>query len=140
MEQALSDATAWALRGWWRPADSGSATPTISVGYDTIDFGNSRDGVDNVAEGSGYFVGLMWYDMFQPDDRIGIAFGQPVKATRNTAGNTISEVDPFLWEAYYSFKVNDLMEITPAIFGGTDVKSDVNDDIFGAVLTTTFKF
>ena len=24
-----------------------------------------------------------------------------------------------LWEAYYSFKVNDSITITPAIFGGT---------------------
>ncbi len=32
------------------------------------------------------------------------------------------------------------MEVIPAIFGGTDVLTDAADDIFGAVLTTTFKF
>ena len=53
-----SDATAWALRGWWRPAETGTATPTISVCYDTIDFGNTHP--DNVSEGSGWFAGLMW--------------------------------------------------------------------------------
>jgi len=134
----VSDATAWALRAWWRPSETGTATPTISLAYDTIDFGTTH-GSDNVSEGSGYAVGLMWFDLFQPDDRIGVAFGQPVKATAVTSG-TLSEVDPFLWEAYYSFKINDSVELTPAIFGGTDVLADTNDDIFGAVLTSTFKF
>ena len=29
-----------------------------------------------------YFVGLTWQDMFQADDRIGFAFGQPHKKRR----------------------------------------------------------
>ena len=78
--------------------------------------------------------------MFQAEDRIGIAFGQPMKATKAESGTTLSEVDPFVWEAYYSFRPNDSIEITPAIYGGTDVLSDTADDIFGAMLTTTFKF
>ena len=46
-----------------------------------------------------------------------------------------------LWrEAYYSFKPNDSIEITPGIFGGSDAYADTEDDVFGAVLTTTFKF
>ena len=79
--------------------------------------------------------------MFQRDDRIGVGFGQPVKANSLTTG-TLSETDPFLWEAYYSFKINDSIEMTPAIFGGSDAVSVANtdDDFFGAVLTTTFKF
>ena len=26
------------LRGWWRPEESGTATPSISVGYDTTEY------------------------------------------------------------------------------------------------------
>ena len=78
--------------------------------------------------------------MFQPDDRIGIALGQPMKATKAASGATLSEVDPFLWEVYYSYRPNDSIEVTPAIFGGNDVEDSTADDIFGAVLTTTFKF
>ena len=77
--------------------------------------------------------------MVQADDRIGLAFGQPVKATKLSTG-TLSEVDPFLWEAYYSFKPNDSITVTPAIWGGTDVASSTTQDIFGAMLTTVFKF
>ena len=125
-----------ALRAWWRPQETGTATPSISVGYDTMNFSGRTD---NVSAASGYMVGLNWSDMIQPDDRIGVAIGQPIKATEKSSG-TLSEVDPFLWELYYSFRPNDSMEVTPAIFGGTDVLTDTADDIFGAVLTTTFKF
>ena len=131
-----SNSDSVALRAWWRPDETGTATPSISVGYDTMSFSGRSD----IAEGSGYFVGLNWADMFQPNDKIGLAFGQPMKATEAVAGATLSEVDPFLWELYYSFRPNDSIEITPAIFGGSDVEDTTADDIFGAVLTTTFKF
>ena len=63
-----------------------------------------------------------------------------MKATKAVTGATLSEVDPFLWELYYSFRPNDSIEVTPAIFGGSDILSDTNDDIYGAVVSTTFKF
>ena len=110
--------------------------PEISLGYDLINFDNHPL---NVSEGSGYFVGLGWQDTIQADDRIGIALGQPVKATSVSTG-TLSEVEPFLWEAYYSFKPNDSITVTPAVWGGTDVESSTDQDIFGAMLTTVFKF
>ena len=131
------DTTGIALRGWWRPEDEGSAVPSISVGFDTASF----DTTSGFKDGNGYSVALNWSDMFQADDTIGIAFGQPIKGTDHTDGVT-KDTDPFIWEAYYSFKPNDSIEITPGIFGGTDVNSvaNTNDDIFGAVLATTFKF
>ena len=73
-----ANADAYALRAYWRPEDSSTAMPEISVGYDVINFDNHPL---NVSEGSGYFVGLGWQDTIQADDRIGIALGQPVKAT-----------------------------------------------------------
>ena len=126
----------FALRAWWRPDGTGTSIPSISVGYDTMSF----EGRSDVSEASGYFVGLNWADMFQPDDKIGVALGQPIKATEAVDGATLSEVDPLLWEIYYSFRPNDSIEVTPAIFGGKDVQDTKDDDLFGAVLTTTFKF
>ena len=73
------------------------------------------------------------------DPRIGLAVTQPLKVTEVVGGGATGEVDPFLWEAYYSFRPNDSMEITPAVFGGSDV-TEAGEDLFGAVLTTTFKF
>ena len=138
---SLSDATAYAARAYWRPEESGSATPEISVGYDMISFdGNS--GANKVKEATSYFVGLGWPDMFQDSDYIGLGFGQPLKTTETVNGDTATDdgLDPFLWELTYSFKVNDSVTMIPAIFGGSDIQSSTDQDIFGAALTTKFKF
>ena len=78
--------------------------------------------------------------MFQADDRIGVAFGQP--QTRDDEDSS-----PFTWEAYYSFKPNDSTEVRPTIFGYTDATGDAAADgskapfdYTGVVLETTFKF
>ena len=124
-----------ALRAWWRPDDNASF-PSISVGYDHMEFSGRND----VTQGNGFFVGLNWADIFQPDDKIGLAFGQPMKATKAPAGVALNEVSPSLYELYYSFRPTDNIEVTPAIFGGSDVLADTDDDIFGAVVSTKFKF
>ena len=58
-----------------------------------------------------YFVGLNWQDIFNADDRIGFAFTQPLAATEVQGGGPTGEVDPQVWELYYSFRPNDSMEI-----------------------------
>ena len=130
MTGATGNSTNYGLRGYWRPENAGTATPEVSAGYDisVIDgAGSSED------ETTAWFAGLTWKDMFQADDKIGVAFGQPQK-------NESETVDPFAWEAYYSFKVNDSVTMTPALFGGTDRTGTAGDDVTGAVLETTFKF
>ena len=122
--------TAIGLRAWWRPESAGSATPSVSLGYDTTSYDDSTAATDT---STAWFAGLSWTDLFQADDKVGVAFGQP---TTNENNNN----DPFAYEAYYSFKANDSIEITPAIFGGSDRDGTAGDDIFGAVLQTTFKF
>ena len=136
------DADGWALRAWFRPDETGTAVPSVSVGYDTMSFDGTGTGKSNgYTEASGYSIALNWSDMFQADDTIGIAFGAPMSGTdAKTTAVKDAEVDPFLWEAYYSFRPNDSIEITPGIFGGTNVRDDKDDDLFGTILTTTFKF
>ena len=126
---ADNDSTNMGLRGWWRPESTGSAVPSISVGYDTSETGQSGN-----SNTTAYFVGLTWQDMINADDRIGIAIGQPQKHEDDT-------VDPFLYEVYYDYKVNDSVTVTPAIFGGTSKNvSGTKVDTMGYVLNTTFKF
>ena len=128
--------TGYALRAWFRPDETGTAAPSVSIGFDTMDLDQASSGYDNA---SGYSVAFNWSDMFQADDTIGVAVGQPINGSDPGTGVS-DDVTPFLWEAYYSFRPNDSIEITPGIFGGKDVRDDETDDIFGAVLTTTFKF
>ena len=123
-----ADSTNIGLRGWWRPAETGSATPSISVGFDTSETGETSNTNTDM-----YFVGLNWQDIFNSDDRIGLAFGQPQTREDETT-------DPFAWEAYYSFNVNDSVNVTPAIFGGSDRDGSAASDLTGVVVETTFKF
>ena len=127
-----ANSTNYGLRAWWRPLDTGTATPSITLGYDlsTIDAASVNGTID---ETDAWFVGLNWADMFQADDKIGLAFGQPQTREDET-------VDPFAWEAYYTFQVNDSVSVTPAIFGGSDRAGTANEDMTGAVIQTTFKF
>ena len=135
-----SNATAYAARAYWRPQESGTATPEISVGYDVINF-DGQAGAGKVTEASSYFVGLGWPDMFSDGDYVGVGFGQPLKATEVVSGsNADDDLSPFLWELTYSFKVNDSVTVIPAVFGGTDIQDSTDEDIFGAAITTKFKF
>ena len=109
---SLGDSTNIGLRGWWRPLETGTAVPEISLGYDTSKTEASTGGDTTDA----YFVGLTWQDMFTAEDRIGLAFGQPQKHEDDT-------VNPFLYEIYYDYKLNDSVTVTPAFFGGTSKNS-----------------
>ena len=122
------DSTNIGLRAWWRPEETGSAVPSISVGYDI-----SETDADTNSSTDMYFVGLQWQDLFSADDRIGVAFGQPQKREDETT-------DPFAWEAYYQFQVNDSVSVTPAVFGGSDRNGSAAADLTGVVVETTFKF
>ena len=123
-----ADSTNIGLRAWWRPEETGSAVPSITVGYDTSETAASTNSSTDM-----YFVGLNWQDIFSADDRIGLAFGQPQKREDEVT-------DPFAWEAYYQFQVNDSVSVTPAVFGGSDRNGTAGRDLTGVVLETTFKF
>ena len=118
------------LRSWWRPTDTGTIVPSISLGYDTSSHLDAPDSSDKT---TAWFAGFNWQDAFQVDDRVGIAFGQP---TLNEAETT----DPFAFEMYYSFKVNDSMTVTPAYFANSSRSGTGGDDVSGVVLNTEFKF
>ena len=86
-------------------------------------------------------VGFNWTDAFIDGNRAGIAFGAPEHATKQVAGGT-ADVEPFAWEAYYDYKVNDAVTITPAIFGFSDRDGTTaaRADGFGGLIQTTLKF
>ena len=127
-----------ALRAYWIPEEYGTQIPDVSVGYDTKDYGGQATG--EVEKATSYMIGLQWKDMFQPDDRIGFAYTQPLAATEVSGGGATNEVSPNVLEIYYSFRPNDSMEITPAIIAGNNILGDDDDDIYGLLVTSKFKF
>ena len=122
--------TAYGLRGWWRPQETGSAVPSVSVGYDTTQYSGVPSGTSDSSDM--WFVGLQWQDMINADDKIGLAVAQPTMHDDETNS-------PLAYELYYSYKANDSVTVTPTIFGGTD-RDGGTEDVFGALVQTTFKF
>jgi len=129
-----SSETAIGLRGYWRPEDTG-AVPAVQVGYDTTSVDGNGTGVKDA---SGWMVGLGWKDVVVDGNSAGVAFGSRVSVNA-THGDAITDGDPFSWEAYYTFKVNDNVSITPAVFGNEDPGTVENDNT-GYVVLTNFRF
>jgi len=131
------DLTAYGLRAYWKPETTG-AVPAVQVGYD---FGTYDEAVTGEAEDiAGWMVGLGWKDVFIDGNTAGVALGSRMAATSYKGASTEDPAeDNSVWEAYYTFKVNDGVSVTPAIFGGSDVATN-DKDVNGAVLLTEFRF
>ena len=114
-----SDAVYWGLNGYWTPGETGSM-PSISVGYE---IGNPDTG-DNTTH---YFVGLQW-------DEVGPGtFGAALGTTEHT---TEAATEYLMYEAFYSYPINDGMAVTPLVY----VKETSGDDQTGVMLKTSFSF
>ena len=136
-ENTATDSLGYAYRVYWMPEETGTLIPEVTLGYDTKFWDDAAAGT--VDEAESWMLGLTWKDIVLADDRIGLGLTQPLKAVSFAGGGTPNEVDPLLWEVYYSWKVNDSMSVTPAVFGGKN-SWQTEDDTFGAVVTTAFKF
>jgi hypothetical protein len=53
--------TAIGLRSWWRPLDTGTLVPSVSLGYDTTSHLDAPDSSDKT---TAWFAGLTWQDAF----------------------------------------------------------------------------
>ena len=91
-----------ALNAYYTPDSEG--LPSISVGYEVGEDGSvvgNNDGLSN------FFVGLTWPEVGPGE--FGLAMGTRV--------NTVEDTDAqYMYEAYYSYPINDGMTITPLIF------------------------
>ena len=101
--------------------------PSISAGYEFIDVGGAAVTVD---EKTSFFVGLQ-FDEVGPGSA-GVAVGTQGSITEGSD-------EALMYEAYYSYPVNDGMTVTPLIFAkektsGTDV------DETGVMVKTSFSF
>ena len=120
----------YALNGYWTPSDSG-AIPSISVGYEK---GTGQKKTDTRQ----WFTGLQW-DEAGPGT-FGIAIGT-VGASENgpnTADPQHTSPELLMYEAFYSYEVNDGMTVTPLIYS-KETKAGT-DDLTGVMVKTSFSF
>ena len=119
--KAGEDVTYWGLNGYWTPSETGSM-PSISVGYEMGD--PEKSGEEDTTH---YFVGLQW-------DEVGPGtFGAALGTTGHTAE---SATEYLMYEAFYSYPVNDGMTVTPVVF----VKETSGEDTTGVMVKTSFSF
>jgi len=124
----INDRNFLGLNGYFTPSDTG-AIPSISVGYEVGD-------AKNLPDTSQWFVGLQW-DEAGPGT-FGTAVGT-VGASTDT--NThLAEGDPelIMYEAFYSYEINDGMTITPLIYSKETVAGTA--DATGVMVKTSFSF
>ena len=99
--------------------------PSVSIGYEMGDDA-SKTTLDEITS---FFVGLQW-DEVGPGS-LGLAAGHS-----STVEGT---EEAYMYEAYYSYTVNDGMTITPVIYTKENITAGV-DDTTGFLLKTSFSF
>ena len=116
--------TFYALNAYYTPEGS---LPSISAGYE---IGEDESVVGDNDGLSNFFVGLQWDEVGA--GTLGVAMGTRV--------NTVEDTDAqYMYEAFYSYPINDGMTITPLVFV-QDVSTANTDDITGVMVKTSFAF
>ena len=118
------DDTFTALNAFFSPEEGGF--PSVSVGYEWGDDGSAASNADATAS---YFVGLQWDEL--GDGVFGLAAGTHTPKIEN--GDQL-----LMYEAFYSYPVNDGMTITPLIYKKDMAKG--TDDQTGIMVKTSFSF
>ncbi len=119
---ATDDDTFTALNAYYALGDG---LPSISVGYEWGDDGSASASAD---ETSHYFIGVQWDEI--GDGTLGIAAG--------TQTPIIEDGDELMmYEAWYSYPINDGMTITPLVFTKDQASGD---DHTGLMVKTSFSF
>jgi len=125
-----AEMTSWALNAYYTPEADGM--PSVSGGYEAgdTDVILGQQGIDS----SSWFVGLSW-DEIGPGTA-GLAVGTK-QHTFDVAGEANEEM--IMYEAYYSYDINDGMSITPLVFVKENAVTGVDDET-GLMVKTSFAF
>ena len=127
--QDVTDATVWGLNGYYTP--SSESLPSISVGFE---FGDAEIPAltPTDTDTSSWFVGLQW-DELGPGTA-GVAVG----TKQHTVDNSTLDPELLMYEAFYTYNINDGMAVTPLLFV-KEFASGTNDET-GLMVKTSFSF
>jgi len=104
--------------------------PSISVGYEVGTDDSVKESTATNDQLTSFFLGLNW-DEVGPGSA-GIAVG--------TKTPTVEDTDEqYMYEAYYSYPINDGMTITPLVFVKENSTANVDDET-GLMVKTSFSF
>jgi len=129
-QAGTTESTLWALNAYYTPEADGM--PSISAGWETAE----SDIITVVpdVDSDHWFVGLSW-DEVGPGTA-GVAVGTK-QHTVDIEGEAFEEM--LMYEAYYSYEINDGMTVTPLVFIKENAVSTVDDET-GLMVKTSFAF
>ena len=99
--------------------------PSVSIGYEMGDDA-SKAQLDEITS---FFVGLQWEEVGPGTLGLALGHSDTVEGTE----------EAYMYEAYYSYPVNDGMTITPVIYTKENITAGV-DDTTGFLVKTSFSF
>ena len=114
MGSGTDSTTFWGVNGYYT-----FDLASLSVGFETSD--------DGTTEESGYFFGLSFPE---------VGPGSVNIAAATDALYADSATEYLVYEASYSYPVNDAMTITPGVF----IQETSGDDLTGIAVKTSFSF
>ena len=128
--QDVTEATVWGFNGYYTPSSEG--IPSISVGFEIGD-AEIPALTPTDTDTSSWFVGLQW-------DEVGPGTaGLAVGTKQHTVDNSTLDDELLMYEAFYSYPVNDGMTITPLIYTKEVTAAGVPDET-GIMVKTSFSF
>ena len=125
----ITESTFWSLNAYYTPE---GGLPSISAGYETAE-SDVVTVVDDV-DSSHWFIGLSW-DEVGPGTA-GVAVGTK-QHTLDIDGEAFEEM--LMYEAYYSYAINDGMSVTPLVFVKENAVTGTDDET-GVMVKTSFSF
>ena len=99
--------------------------PSVSIGYEMGDDA-SKAQLDEITS---FFVGSQWEEVGPGTLGLALGHSDTVEGTE----------EAYMYEAYYSYPVNDGMTITPVIYTKENITAGV-DDTTGFLVKTSFSF
>ena len=120
-ENASSDYTYTAINAYYTPESAGSL-PSISAGYES-----GETSTTGFADSSQWMVGLQW-------DEVGAGTLGAALGTYGHIADNATEY--YMYEAFYSYPMNDGMTLTPIVF----IKETSGNDETGVMVKTSFSF
>ena len=127
----INDYSSFGISGSYQFGDDYSLS--AGMGWKNPDNEDSPDtSMNKVEHGKTWSVGFLWNNALIEGNKFGFGIG-----TAETHRDDSGYDDPLAWEAFYDFKVNDSVTVTPAIFV---IEKDGKEDVNGALVKTTFNF
>ena len=127
----INDYSSFGVSGSYQIGDDYSLSG--GIGWKNPENDDSPDtSMNKVEDGNTWSIGFLWNNALIDGNKFGFGIG-----TAETHRDDSGYDDPLAWEAFYDFKVNDSVTVTPAIFV---IEKDGKEDVNGALLKTTFNF